>query len=145
MRNCWTTHYILEWLTHGWKGNIPVPQPLPRKLESNVDFVFSEEYYEIIDEFLRAVTFRWPNVLIQFEDFSNEHALSILEKYRYKYLCFNDDIQGTGSVTLAGVINAIRQRGDPKEALANERIVVVGAGSAGLGVTNSYAILHLFN
>lgn len=98
-----------------------------------------EEYFELIDEFMRAVTYRWPNVLIQFEDFSNESALTILEKYRYRYLCFNDDIQGTGSVTLAGIISALRSRGSTPEALCNERILVVGAGSAGLGVTNSLA------
>lgn len=98
-----------------------------------------DEYFELIDEFMRAVTYRWPNVLIQFEDFSNESALTILEKYRYRYLCFNDDIQGTGSVTLAGIISALRSRGSTPEALCNERILVVGAGSAGLGVTNSLA------
>lgn len=88
---------------------------------------------------MQAIHFRWPNALIQFEDFSNENALTILEKYRYKYLCFNDDIQGTGSVTLAGVISALRTRGSPPESLVNERILVVGAGSAGLGVANSLA------
>lgn len=98
-----------------------------------------EEYFELIDEFMRAVTFRWPNVLIQFEDFSNESASAILEKYRYRYLCFNDDIQGTGAVTLAGIISALRSRGSSPEELVNERILVVGAGSAGLGVTNSLA------
>lgn len=101
--------------------------------------VRSEEYFELVDEFMRAVTYRWPNVLIQFEDFANESALAILEKYRYRYLCFNDDIQGTGSVTLAGIISALRSRGSTPDALCSERIVVVGAGSAGLGVTNSLA------
>jgi malic enzyme len=53
-----------------------------------------EEYYEVLDEFIKAVHLRWPKALIQFEDFSNENALSILERYRDKLLCFNDDIQG---------------------------------------------------
>lgn len=88
---------------------------------------------------MKAINFRWPNALVQFEDFSNENALSILEKYRYLYLCFNDDIQGTGSVTLAGIISALRSRGSNPEDLVHERIVIVGAGSAGLGVANSLA------
>jgi malic enzyme len=88
---------------------------------------------------MRAVNRRWPNVLVQFEDFSNENAMPILEKYRYKYLCFNDDIQGTGAVTLSGVLSALRLRGSQMEDLAKERIVVVGAGSAGTGVANSLA------
>jgi malate dehydrogenase (oxaloacetate-decarboxylating)(NADP+) len=98
-----------------------------------------EEYYSLIDEFMRAVNRRWPNVLVQFEDFSNENAMPILEKYRYKYLCFNDDIQGTGAVALSGVLSALRIRGSSMEDLAKERIVVVGAGSAGTGVANSLA------
>lgn len=48
----------------------------------------------MLDEFIKAVHLRWPKALIQFEDFSNENALSILERYRSKLLCFNDDIQG---------------------------------------------------
>jgi malate dehydrogenase (oxaloacetate-decarboxylating)(NADP+) len=101
--------------------------------------VRGDEYYSIIDEFMRAVNLRWPGVLVQFEDFENAHALPILEKYRYKHLCFNDDIQGTGAVALAGIVSAIRARGGTKDDLPNERIVVCGAGSAGLGVTNSLA------
>ena len=88
---------------------------------------------------MRAVTKRWPHVLVQFEDFSNENALPILEKYRYKYLCFNDDIQGTGAVALSGVLSALRIRGSDVKSLAKERIVIVGAGSAGVGVANSLA------
>jgi malate dehydrogenase (oxaloacetate-decarboxylating)(NADP+) len=96
-----------------------------------------EEYYQIIDEFLHAVYIRWPNVLVQFEDFNNEHALPLLEKYRNKYLCFNDDIQGTGAVALAGVICALRAQNLPPAALTEQRIVCLGAGSAGLGVCSS--------
>eukprot|EP01102_Stenamoeba_stenopodia_P008339 TRINITY_DN2392_c0_g1_i1.p1 TRINITY_DN2392_c0_g1~~TRINITY_DN2392_c0_g1_i1.p1 ORF type:complete len:607 (-),score=143.98 TRINITY_DN2392_c0_g1_i1:173-1993(-) len=95
------------------------------------------EYYQIIDEFLHAVYTRWPNVLVQFEDFNNEHALPLLEKYRNKYLCFNDDIQGTGAVALAGILCALRAQSLPPNALTKQRVVCLGAGSAGLGVCNS--------
>ena len=65
--------------------------------------VGGDEYYQIIEEFIQAATSRWPDVLIQFEDFSNDHCFELLEKYRHRTLCFNDDIQGTGAVALAGV------------------------------------------
>lgn len=89
------------------------------------------EYYEMVDEFLQAIYGRYPDVLVQFEDFSSDKALTLLNKYRNKYLCFNDDIQGTGVVTLAGLLSACRAKG---ELLKDQRIVVVGAGSSGLGV-----------
>jgi len=89
------------------------------------------EYYEMVDEFMQAIYNRYPDVLVQFEDFSSDKAGTLLAKYREKYLCFNDDIQGTGSVTLSGLISACRAKG---EKLSDQRIVVVGAGSSGLGV-----------
>ncbi|MES1915152.1 MAG: hypothetical protein MHM6MM_007138 [Cercozoa sp. M6MM] len=97
------------------------------------------EFYALVDEFISAVVSRWPDVLVQFEDFSNEHALPLLEKYQHKILCFNDDIQGTGTMNLAGVLGALRVIGhkDPAKALGEQRIVVAGAGTAGLGVVNS--------
>lgn len=74
-------------------------------------------------------------MLIQFEDWSSEHAFGLLEKYQDKLLCFNDDIQGTGAVILSGVINAIRRV--QKETGLNpreHRILFYGAGSAAIGV-----------
>lgn len=95
------------------------------------------EYYAVIDEFLRAVRERWPKVLVQFEDFSNENAAPLLEKYRYKMLTFNDDVQGTGTVALAGVLGALRCAGHTApNALSKQKIVIVGAGTAGIGVAN---------
>jgi malate dehydrogenase (oxaloacetate-decarboxylating)(NADP+) len=96
-----------------------------------------KEYDEIVDEFINAVRERFPNALVQFEDFSTENASRILEKYRNKILCFNDDMQGTATVTVAGLLSALRALGhqNPQEALKNQRIVTVGAGSAGLGVS----------
>jgi malic enzyme len=73
--------------------------------------ITGDEYYKIVDEFMMAVTNRWPNVLVQFEDFTPDKAPAILEKYKDKYLTFNDDIQGTGSVIVSGVLNALRASG----------------------------------
>ena len=100
--------------------------------------VTGPEYFEILDEFIRAVVERFPGVLVQFEDFANDKASVLLEKYRNKLLCFNDDIQGTGCVVVAAVLGALRATGaeKPGEALKEQRIVVVGAGSAGLGVAS---------
>eukprot|EP01127_Copromyxa_protea_P000557 TRINITY_DN10471_c0_g1_i1.p1 TRINITY_DN10471_c0_g1~~TRINITY_DN10471_c0_g1_i1.p1 ORF type:complete len:588 (+),score=128.30 TRINITY_DN10471_c0_g1_i1:101-1765(+) len=98
-----------------------------------------QAYYDFVDEFITAVTHRWPNVLIQFEDFANPHAHNLLEKYRYQHLVFNDDIQGTGAVATAGILAALKIKGVNINQLHKERIVIVGAGSAGLGVANSIA------
>lgn len=97
-----------------------------------------KDYDDIIDEFIIAVRERFSNALIQFEDFSTENASKILEKYRKKILCFNDDMQGTATVSLAGILSALRAIGnkDPQAILSEQRIVVVGAGTAGLGVSN---------
>lgn len=90
-----------------------------------------DEYYEFIDEFMQSVYERWPNVVVQFEDFETPKAVPILEKYRYKYRCFNDDIQGTGCVTLAGVMSSAK---NANLDIKDMRFVCAGAGSAGLGV-----------
>jgi malic enzyme len=58
----------------------------------------------LVDELMSSLRQRWPKILIQFEDFSNDNAYPILTKYRRDHLCFNDDIQGTGSVALSGTI-----------------------------------------
>ena len=99
-----------------------------------------EEYYSLVHEFIESVYARWPNALVQFEDFQSQHAAGILNAYRNRVLCFNDDIQGTGATTLAGILSALRQvagPGNEPPALADQRIVVVGAGSAGVGVAHA--------
>jgi malate dehydrogenase (oxaloacetate-decarboxylating)(NADP+) len=89
------------------------------------------EYFDMVDEFMQAVFARWPNVVVQFEDFETPKAVPLLARYRHKYRMFNDDIQGTGSVTLSGMLSALRNAG---ESIADCRVLCVGAGSAGLGV-----------
>jgi malate dehydrogenase (oxaloacetate-decarboxylating)(NADP+) len=95
--------------------------------------IHGEEFYELVDEFVSAATDRWPNVLIQWEDFTNDKAFPLLHRYRDKVLCFNDDIQGTGAVALAGLMVAMRVH---EERLAKQRIVFCGAGSAAVGIAD---------
>lgn len=96
--------------------------------------IHGDEYYELVDEFMQAVRHRWPNVLLQFEDFSSDKAQILLNKYRDDHLCFNDDIQGTGATTLAGILGALRAKGEEVTSLGKQRILIAGAGSAGIGV-----------
>ena len=86
---------------------------------------------------MQATFAKFPDTLLQFEDFSSDKASTILSRYREQHLCFNDDIQGTGATVLAGVLGALRQQGKPPEALRTLKVVVVGAGSAGIGVAQS--------
>ncbi|MCF7824419.1 MAG: NAD-dependent malic enzyme [Candidatus Marinimicrobia bacterium] len=92
-----------------------------------------DEYYALVDEFVNAVQDKWPKALIQWEDFTNNHAFPLLNKYREKVLCFNDDIQGTGAVALSGLLGGMRMKG---EKLADQRIVFYGAGSAAVGIAD---------
>lgn len=91
-------------------------------------------YYRMMDEFMEAVRFRWPNAMVQFEDFSSDVAQTLLDRYRDDHLCFNDDIQGTGATALAGILSALRAKHQPVTALGDQRVVIVGAGSAGIGI-----------
>ncbi|KAK2777341.1 hypothetical protein FQN52_003173 [Onygenales sp. PD_12] len=91
--------------------------------------VTPEQELEFLDELMTALTEKWPGIVVQFEDFKN--PFPALERYRHKYTCFNDDIQGTGAVILAGVINAVKQSGLPTK---EHKAVFLGAGSAGVGV-----------
>ncbi|KAJ3042639.1 hypothetical protein HDV00_006918 [Rhizophlyctis rosea] len=92
-----------------------------------------EEFYGFVDAVMAAFKRKWPKLLVQFEDFSSEHAFGTLDRYRNQYLTFNDDIQGTGAVILAGFINAIKLSGTP---IDQHRILFFGAGSAGVGVAS---------
>ncbi|KAG6432420.1 hypothetical protein SASPL_103996 [Salvia splendens] len=93
-----------------------------------------DEYLAIVDEFMEAVHARWPKAIVQFEDFQMKWAFETLERYRKRFCMFNDDVQGTAGVALAGLLGSVRAQGRPLTDFANQKIVVVGAGSAGLGV-----------
>ncbi|KAJ2235543.1 hypothetical protein IWW45_002524 [Coemansia sp. RSA 485] len=90
-----------------------------------------ETFYKATEKVLTGLHRAFPGLLVQFEDFSTDHAFGLLEKWRQKILCFNDDIQGTGCVILGGFISAVEQAGIPP---TEQRILFVGAGSAGVGV-----------
>jgi malate dehydrogenase (oxaloacetate-decarboxylating)(NADP+) len=88
-------------------------------------------YDELLAEFVAAVQEVFPGVLLQFEDFSNAHAFALLQRWRDRLCCFNDDIQGTGAMGLAGLYSALRATGRTLDGL---RIVFAGAGEAALGI-----------
>ena len=90
-----------------------------------------DEYYRFIDRFTEAVWAEWPQAVIQWEDLSKEAAFKVLERYRDKGPSFNDDIQGTGAVALAGILAACHLR---NEKLTDETFVIHGAGAGGIGV-----------
>lgn len=96
-----------------------------------------DEYLSVIDEFMEAVFTRWPNVIVQFEDFQSKWAFDLLQRYRNIYRMFNDDVQGTAGVAIAGLLGAVRAQGRPMIDFPKQKIVVAGAGSAGIGVVNA--------
>ena len=90
-----------------------------------------QEYDDFVDEFVQAVKQRFPKALLQFEDFATPNAVALLERYRDQLLCFNDDIQGTAAVALAGLMAATRITQMP---LKDMRFMFLGAGSAATGI-----------
>ena len=103
----------------------------PRYLGVRQKRLRGEEYFAFFDRFVDAVVARYPDAVLQWEDLSKDSAFAVLERYRKRLPSFNDDIQGTGAVTLAGVLGACKLRGDR---LRDQRIVVFGAGAGGAGV-----------
>lgn len=81
--------------------------------------------------FVEAVKRKWPNVLLQFEDFAQQHAGPLLERYREQLCTFNDDIQGTAAVTVGTLLSAVKVAG---ERLCDQNVAFLGAGSAGCGI-----------
>lgn len=88
-------------------------------------------YDDFLEKFMRAVKRRWPDAMIQFEDFAQPNATPLLQRYRDQYCCFNDDIQGTAAVTVGTLLAACKAK---HERLRDQKVVFVGAGSAGCGI-----------
>ena len=105
--------------TTGWKAN-------------DVMSLFGTFFYE----FVNAVQEVFPLCCIHFEDWTGVDAVHLLQRYRDKVSCYNDDIQGTASVTVAGLVNAVRIKGTK---LSDEKVMFLGAGSAGIGIADLIA------
>jgi len=100
--------------------------------------ITGDDYYGFIEQFIQAVQLRWPNALIQFEDFAQGNATPLLSKYRERICCFNDDIQGTASVTVGTLLAASKSKG---ESIKDQTLVFAGAGSAGCGIAEQVIVL----
>ncbi|CAB1721920.1 malolactic enzyme [Lactiplantibacillus plantarum] len=95
--------------------------------------VSGEQYYDVIDKFVAAEQQLFPDSLLHFEDFGRDNAQVILDKYKDQIATFNDDIQGTGMVVLAGILGALNIS---KESIKGQKILSFGAGTAGMGIAN---------
>ncbi len=95
--------------------------------------ITGEAYFDFVDQFVRAVKQELPGTCLQWEDFATPHARPILNRYRDQLLTFNDDIQGTSAVALGAVLGAVKVTG---KSLKQQQIVMLGAGSAGIGVAD---------
>lgn len=93
-----------------------------------------QEYDDFVERFVLGVKRNFPNALLQWEDFAKHTAFKLLERYRDRILSFNDDIQGTGSVTLAAIMTAMQIK---KQKFSDQKFVIVGMGQAGVGIAHS--------
>ncbi|MGX6640990.1 NAD-dependent malic enzyme [Legionella pneumophila] len=94
--------------------------------------ISGKEYDDFVDQFVQSIKRHMPHVLLQFEDFAQEHAYPLLERYKNQLCTFNDDIQGTASVAVAAILAATRVTNTP---LKEHRVALLGAGSAGCGIS----------
>ncbi|KRM89874.1 malolactic enzyme [Fructilactobacillus florum] len=108
--------------------------PLYVGLDQDRDY--SDNYYEFVDNFVQEAESLFPNLYLHFEDFGRANAAKILEKYQDKFLVFNDDIQGTGIIVLAGVLGALNISG---ESMTDQKYLCFGAGTAGVGIAQRVA------
>ncbi len=105
----------------------------PEYLGWHHERITGTEYYNFVEQFVRAVEAELPHVLLQWEDFAVVHARTILDEYRDRLLTFNDDIQGTAAVTLGAILSALNVSG---KGIGAQTVVILGAGSAGVGVAD---------
>ncbi|HBD7428536.1 TPA: NAD-dependent malic enzyme [Legionella pneumophila] len=94
--------------------------------------ISGKEYDDFVDQFVQSIKRHMPHVLLQFEDFAQQHAYPLLERYKNQLCTFNDDIQGTASVAVAAILAATRVTNTP---LKEHRVALLGAGSAGCGIS----------
>ncbi|AWN16817.1 NAD-dependent malic enzyme [Salinisphaera sp. LB1] len=99
--------------------------------------ISDEAYAEFVDLFVQAVKRRWPKILLQFEDFAQTNANPLLKRYRDEICCFNDDIQGTAAICVGSLLAACKAK---QEKVSDQRIVFVGAGSAGCGIAEQIIV-----
>ncbi len=137
LENWPSIHFVLEFIRND-------PSHFPRHRHGQPTFVGrslylgwrhprirGQDYDDFVDAFVAALFKRFPNTLLQWEDFAKNNARRLLERYEDRVCSFNDDIQGTAAVTLAGLIAAVAVSGSK---LTDQRIVISGAGSAGTGI-----------
>ncbi|WP_299568875.1 NAD-dependent malic enzyme [uncultured Shewanella sp.] len=106
----------------------------PMYMGSRHPRIGGEEYADFIEEFMQAVSRRWPEALIQFEDFAQKNAMPLLERYKDRFCTFNDDIQGTAAVTVGSLLAACKAANTQ---LCQQRVAFLGAGSAGCGIAEA--------
>lgn len=103
----------------------------PRYMGWRHERIAGDEYTAFVETVMQAIQRRWPNVVVQFEDFAQTNAMPLLDRYRDQFCCFNDDIQGTASVCVATLMAACQAKQEP---MRDQRVVFMGAGSAGCGI-----------